>query len=119
MGLTMPASERIRSAPTVGTSPERGGVRPSSPGMIQTGGCSRIRLRLFLGPALAGLVTFVVWGGLAMALGMRGRLALAIAAGSAAYGLACIAFVVFADALGENAEAAGDDLTVEEPWNRH
>jgi hypothetical protein len=67
-----------------------------------------MRLGAFLGPALAGVVTFVVWGGLALAVGTRGRLALAIAVVSSAYALVWTAVIAFADVRAEDARADGD-----------
>jgi O-antigen ligase len=71
-----------------------------------------VKAGALLGPVLAGLVTFAVWRGLALAVGMRGRLALAIAVLAGAYALACTAFIAFADLLREDTEADGDLLGV-------
>ena len=56
---------------------------------------------LVLGPALAGLLTSIVWGSLAFAAGLRGRFALAIAAGMGASMFVYAALAACADALGE------------------
>lgn len=61
-----------------------------------------------LGSALAGLATFAGWGGLALAVGTGGRLALAIAVVSGAYALVCTAVIAFADVRAEEAGADGD-----------
>jgi hypothetical protein len=60
-----------------------------------------------LGPALAGLVTSVLWGGLALAVGMHGGLALAVAGLTGAFALLCTVVLGAADAL-EEAEAVRD-----------
>jgi len=60
-----------------------------------------------LGPALAGLVTSVAWGGLARAVGVPWRLALAVAVLTGAFALVCTAVMVVADAL-EETEAVRD-----------
>jgi hypothetical protein len=60
-----------------------------------------------LGPALAGLVTSVAWGGLARALGLNWGHALAVAGLTGAFAALCTVVMVAADTLGDS-EAVRD-----------
>jgi hypothetical protein len=67
---------------------------------------SRVELVLLLSPALAGLVTFLAWGGLTWALGGMGwRPALAVAFPAGTIALGVTAVVVAGAALGKEPEA--------------
>jgi ABC-type uncharacterized transport system permease subunit len=67
---------------------------------------SRVELVLLLSPALAGLVTFLAWGGLAWALGGMGwRPALAVALPAGTIALGFTAVVAAAAALGDESKA--------------
>jgi len=64
--------------------------------------------RALLGASLAGVATFLLWDGLALALGMRWRLALAVGALAGAYALVCTAVIAVADDGEDETEADGE-----------
>lgn len=108
----MRAPEQMSFAPPAGAWKAWSADRPPFPAPIERGRHSRRKPVLLLGPALAGLMAFLVWGGLAWAAGgrdWRPTLAVALLAGAIALGFTAV--VVAGAVLGEEPEAdEGDAL---------
>jgi len=96
----------------------RSADRPPFPAPIERGHHPRVEPVLLLGPALAGVGAFLVWGGLAWAVGgMDWRPALAVALPASAIAVGFTAVVVAGAALGEEPEADEGRRALSR-WNR-
>ena len=103
----MRAPEPILSLRPVAAWTPRRDVRPSFARAAAADRGSVKGPAIVVGPALVGLVTSLVWGGLASAAGLPSPLALAIAALTGACAFVCTTVMVAAGAL---AEGEGDGL---------
>ena len=89
-------------------------VRPSADGRAADRGSVK-GPGIVVGPALAALVTSLVWGGLASAAGMHWHLALAIAVLTGAGALVCTVVIVAAAVL--EGETAAEHSPSSVRWN--